>query len=43
MELPITEKELDYIIKLLANKDNKQLYSKLWSFKINRKTKKEEN
>ena len=35
MELPITEKELDFIIELLKNK-NFQLYSKLWTYKFNK-------
>lgn len=34
MQLPITEKELEYIIEVVRNK-NPQLYSKLWSYKIN--------
>jgi hypothetical protein len=38
MELPITEKELEYIIELVKNKNN-QLYGKLWSYKFNLKYK----
>lgn len=34
MKLPITEQELQYIIDVMKNK-NPQLYSKLWSYKIN--------
>jgi hypothetical protein len=35
MQLPINEKELDDILDILKNK-NPQLYSKLWSYKINK-------
>jgi hypothetical protein len=41
MELPITEKELDYIIEMLKHKGQTTLYAKLWTFKIN-KVKREE-
>jgi hypothetical protein len=34
MELPITQKELDYIINSIKN-INPQLYAKLWSHKVN--------
>lgn len=34
IQLPITEKELEYIIKVVKDK-NPQLYGKLWSYKIN--------
>jgi hypothetical protein len=33
MQLPINEKELQYIIEVLQTK-NPQLYNKLWSYKI---------
>jgi hypothetical protein len=36
MELPINQKELDIIIKLLKY-SHPDLYAKLWSFNINRK------
>jgi hypothetical protein len=39
MEVPITEKELDKIIEILKNTNEKDLYSKLWSFKFNQKQK----
>ena len=35
MELPINEKELDYIIKTLETR-NPSLYAKLWSHKLNK-------
>jgi hypothetical protein len=38
MELPITESELLLIMQEIKNKD-KQLYNKLWSFRINHKQK----
>jgi hypothetical protein len=41
MEVPITESELDVIIEKLKA-SNPQLYAKLWSYKINR-LKKEQN
>jgi hypothetical protein len=34
MELPINQKELEYIIDSLKN-INPQLYAKLWSYKVN--------
>ena len=34
MELPIDEKELEYIIDAIKNK-NPKLYGKLWSYKVN--------
>jgi hypothetical protein len=34
IKLPINERELDFIIKIVKF-SNPQLYSKLWSFKIN--------
>ncbi len=34
MQLPINEKELEVIIKLLRT-SHPSLYSKLWSYKIN--------
>ena len=37
MWLPITEKELEKIISILQHTNEKDLYAKLWSFKINRK------
>jgi hypothetical protein len=40
MELPINEKELKKIIKILKNADEKDLYSKLWTFNFNRENKK---
>jgi hypothetical protein len=36
IELPINQKELEIIIKLLKN-TKPDLYAKLWSFNINRK------
>jgi hypothetical protein len=38
MELPITEKELEFIVELLKYK-NPPLYNKLWSYKFNLKHK----
>jgi hypothetical protein len=38
MELPITEKELEFIMELVKCK-NIQLYNKLWSYKFNLKHK----
>jgi len=35
MDLPINEKELDDIIKILETR-NPQLYAKLWSYKLNK-------
>lgn len=35
MDLPITEKELDDIIKILETR-NPPLYAKLWSHKLNK-------
>jgi hypothetical protein len=35
MELPINQKELDYIIDTIKNL-NPQLYAKLWSYKVNK-------
>lgn len=38
MELPITEKELEVIIEILKNKtEHWAIYSKLWTFKTNRR------
>lgn len=38
MELPINEKELEVIINLLKNKQEYwDLYSKLWTYKINKR------
>jgi hypothetical protein len=34
MKLPITEKELDFIMEIVKYK-NKNLYDKLWSYKFN--------
>jgi len=34
MELPINQKELEYIINAIKN-TNPQLYAKLWSYKLN--------
>jgi hypothetical protein len=39
MELPINEKDLDLIIEAIKTK-NKELYGKLWSYKINLKLRK---
>jgi hypothetical protein len=36
MELPITEKEFEKILKLLEKSDEKQLYAKLWTFNFNK-------
>jgi hypothetical protein len=35
MELPITEKEFEVIVEILKNREP-QLYSKLWTYKINK-------
>jgi hypothetical protein len=35
MDLPITEKDLDIIMKLLQH-TNRQLYDKLWIYKFNK-------
>jgi hypothetical protein len=35
MELPITEKELDIIIKMVEYK-NPNLYNKLWTYRFNK-------
>ena len=37
MNLPINEKEYDQILELLgkSGEDHKQLYAKLWSYKMN--------
>jgi len=37
MNLPINEKEYDQIVELLgkSGEDYKQLYTKLWSYKMN--------
>jgi|688.fasta_scaffold683883_2 hypothetical protein len=37
MEIPITEKEFKKIIEILKNTNEKDLYSKLWTFNFNRK------
>jgi hypothetical protein len=37
MELPITKKELDFIIELVKHK-NPELYNKLWTYRFNFKT-----
>jgi hypothetical protein len=34
MEIPITEKDYKYIMESVRN-ENKQLYNKLWTYKIN--------
>jgi hypothetical protein len=36
MEIPITDRELQKIIEILKNTREKDLYAKLWSFKINK-------
>jgi hypothetical protein len=36
MNLPITENEFKKILKLLEKSDEKQLYSKLWTFNFNK-------
>jgi hypothetical protein len=36
MDLPITEKEFEKILKLLEKSDEKQLYAKLWTFNFNK-------
>jgi hypothetical protein len=35
MDLPITDKDLDFIMKLVE-KQNKQLYDKLWIYKFDK-------
>jgi hypothetical protein len=37
MNLPINQREYDQIVELLqrSGEDNKQLYAKLWSYKVN--------
>jgi hypothetical protein len=35
MELPITEKELNFIIELVKHK-NTELYNKLWTYRFNK-------
>jgi len=35
MDIPITEKELDEILKSIRYSDNSSLYNKLWCYKIN--------
>ena len=40
MEIPISDKELDFIIELLEKHGKGQLYAKLWSFKFNKNIKK---
>jgi hypothetical protein len=42
MELPITEKELEIIIKTLKG-PHPQLYAKLWSYKMNYLNKEEKD
>ena len=42
MELPINEKELDYIIKTLETR-NPSLYAKLWSHKLKNQREKKIN
>lgn len=37
IELPISEKELTKIIKILEKTEEKDLYAKLWTFNFNRK------
>ena len=37
MEIPITEKEFKKIIEILKKTNEKDLYSKLWTFNFNRK------
>jgi hypothetical protein len=39
MDLPITEKEFEKILKLLEKSDEKQLYAKLWTFNFNKNCK----
>jgi hypothetical protein len=40
MELPITKKELEYIIEAIKHKNN-LLYNKLWAYKFASKYKKD--
>jgi hypothetical protein len=42
MELPITEKELNFIIELVKYK-NTELYNKLWTYRFNLKTENKNN
>lgn len=37
INLPITDKELVKIIEILRKTEEKDLYSKLWTFNFNRK------
>jgi len=37
MDIPITQKDLERLIKLLKDTKHKDLYAKLWTFNINRK------
>ncbi len=37
MEIPITENEFKKIIEILKKSGEKNLYSKLWTFNLNRK------
>jgi hypothetical protein len=38
MELPITKKELDFIIESVKHK-NQELYNKLWTYRLNLRNK----
>lgn len=42
MNLPINDKELDFIIDFLEKHGKGQLYAKLWSFRFNKNIKAEE-
>jgi hypothetical protein len=42
MEIPISDKELDFIIDFLEKHRKGKLYAKLWSFRFNKKIKTEE-
>jgi len=39
MDLSITENEFEKILKLLKKSDQKQLYTKLWTFNFNKNKK----
>jgi hypothetical protein len=39
MDLPIIENEFEKILKLLEKSDQKQLYTKLWTFNFNKNKK----
>lgn len=41
MELPITERELDRIIDSMKSGENKDIHTKLWSYKVNYLNKKQ--